>query len=31
MNSDGSAIAAPTPAKRKIAGFQATQVEVAGT
>jgi len=30
-NPDGSAITAPAPAKRKIAGFQTTQVEVAGT
>ena len=28
---DGSAITAPEPAKRKIAGFQTTQVEAAGT
>ena len=28
---DGSAISAPKPAKRKIAGFQTTQVEAAGT
>lgn len=28
---DGSAIATPTPAKRKIAGFETTQIEAAGT